>query len=119
MVIDVSILGKILLGLVKITKKNFGPKVSYISAIGEFLYLAVCTRPDITFATNLFVRYNSPHTCRHWNGINHIFWFFQGTVDVRLIYFRKPEFGNGVFNLQMQYTYQIIIRLDRKSATFS
>ncbi|KAM2294258.1 hypothetical protein ACFX1S_034183 [Malus domestica] len=29
-----------------------GPKVPYLSAIGALLYLAQCTRPDITFSVN-------------------------------------------------------------------
>ena len=50
-----------------------GPEVSYLSAIGTLMYLANCTRSDIAFATNLFVRFNSSPTRRHWIGIKHVF----------------------------------------------
>lgn len=75
------------------SEKILGPEVPYMSAIGGLLYLANCTRHDIAFATNLLVRYNSAPTHRHWNGIKHLFRYLQGTVDLGLMYFRKPEFG--------------------------
>ena len=53
-------------------KELFGPEVPYLSAIGALMYLANCTRPDITFSINLLARYNSAPTKRHWNGIKHI-----------------------------------------------
>ena len=35
-----------------------GLEVSYLSAIETLIYMANCTRPDITFATNLLARFN-------------------------------------------------------------
>jgi uncharacterized protein related to proFAR isomerase len=42
-----------------------GPKVLYLSAIGSLIYLANCTRLDITFSVNLLARYSSTPTQRH------------------------------------------------------
>ena len=47
------------------SEKILGSEVPYMSAIGGLLYLANCTRPDITFATNLLARYSSAPTRRH------------------------------------------------------
>ena len=40
-------------------------EVPYLSAIGALLYLAQCTRLDISFAVNLLARYSNAPTCRH------------------------------------------------------
>ena len=40
-------------------------EVPYLSVIGALMYLANCTRLDITFSINLLVMYNSAPTQRH------------------------------------------------------
>ena len=50
-----------------------GPEVPYLNAIGALMYLAQCTRSDITFALNLLVRFSFEPTRKHWNEIKHIF----------------------------------------------
>lgn len=73
-----------------------GPEVPYMSAIGALMYLAQCTRPDISFSVNLLARYSSAPTKRHWIGVKHIFRYLQGTIDLGLFY---PYDSNG-FNLE-------------------
>ena len=58
------------------------PEVPYLSAIGALLYLAQCTRPDISFTMNLLARYNNAPTRRHWNGIK----TFSATSRVQRIW---------------------------------
>lgn len=43
-----------------------GPEFPYLSAVGALMYLANCTRPDITFAVNLLARYSAEPTKRYW-----------------------------------------------------
>ncbi|KAM1281268.1 hypothetical protein FF1_022062 [Malus domestica] len=62
------------------------PEVPYLSAIGALLYLAQCTRPDISFAVNLLARYINAPTCRHWTGVKDIFCYLKGTTDLGLFY---------------------------------
>ncbi|XP_070667497.1 secreted RxLR effector protein 161-like [Malus domestica] len=62
------------------------PELPYLSAIGALLYLAQCTRPDISFAVNLLARYNNAPTRRHWNGVKNIFHYLKGTTDLGLFY---------------------------------
>ena len=75
------------------SEKILGPEVPYMSDIGGLLYLANCIRPDIAFATNLLARYSSALTRRYWDGIQHVLCYLQYTIDLGLMYFRKPEFG--------------------------
>ena len=72
-----------------------GPEVPYLSAIGALLYLAQCTRPDISFSVNLLARFSSEPTRRHWNGIKHIFRYLRGTTDLGLFY-SKSNSGAGL-----------------------
>ena len=58
----------------------------YLSAIGALMYLANCTRPDISFAVNLLARFSSAPTKRHWKGIKHILRYLRGNVDLGLFY---------------------------------
>ncbi|GJZ88942.1 hypothetical protein Tco_0660724 [Tanacetum coccineum] len=68
-----------------------GPEVSYLSAIGALLFFASHTRPDISFLLNLLARYSSFPTKRHWNGVNQIFRYLQGTKDMGLYYTNPSE----------------------------
>ena len=52
-------------------KKSLGPKIPYLVAIGAFMYLANCTRPDIAFAVNLLARFSAKpenRTFEKWLG---------------------------------------------------
>ncbi|XP_070672135.1 secreted RxLR effector protein 161-like [Malus domestica] len=62
------------------------PEVPYLSVIGTLLYLAQCTRPDISLAINLLARYNNAQTRRHWIGVKDIFCYLKGTTDLGLFY---------------------------------
>ena len=53
------------------------------------MYLAQCTRSDITFAINLLARFSSKPTRRAWNENKHIFHYLQGTIDLRLFYSKE------------------------------
>ncbi|GLT35869.1 hypothetical protein SLA2020_102850 [Shorea laevis] len=68
-----------------------GLEVPYLSAIGALMYLANNTRPDIAFSVNLLARYSSAPTRRHWNGIKHLFCYFQGTKDMGLFYSKHSK----------------------------
>ncbi|XP_050238254.2 secreted RxLR effector protein 161-like [Mercurialis annua] len=63
-----------------------GPEVPYLSAIIALIYLANCTRPDISFSINLLARFSSAPTKRHWNGIKHILRYLRESTDLGLFY---------------------------------
>ncbi|XP_070682444.1 secreted RxLR effector protein 161-like [Malus domestica] len=70
-------------------EETLEPEVLYLSAIGALLYLAQCTRPNISFVVNLLARYCNAPTCRHWNGVKDIFLYLKGTTDLDLFYIRE------------------------------
>ncbi|XP_070672386.1 secreted RxLR effector protein 161-like [Malus domestica] len=67
-------------------KEILEPEVPYLGAISTLLYLAQCTRPDISFVVNLLARYSNAPTCRHWIGVKDIFYYLKGTTDLGLFY---------------------------------
>jgi hypothetical protein len=69
-------------------KKALGPEVPYLSAIGDLMYFANNTRPDITFSINVLTRYSSDPTRRHWNRIKHVLCYLCGTRN-RGLFYRK------------------------------
>ena len=77
------------------------PEVPYLSAIGVLLYLAQCTRPDISFVVNLLVRYSNAPTRKHWNGVKDIFRYLKGTTDLGLFYTRKSPSGAAPYSPQI------------------
>jgi hypothetical protein len=61
-------------------------KYSYLSAIGALMYQANNTRPDIAFAVNCLARHSTTPTMHHWNGINNILRYLNGTIDLVLLF---------------------------------
>ncbi|KAM2575014.1 hypothetical protein TB2_006882 [Malus domestica] len=72
------------------------PEIPYLSAIGALLYLAQCTRPNISFAINLLARYINAPTRKHWNGVKDIFRYLKCTMDLGLFYNHESFRGVAV-----------------------
>jgi hypothetical protein len=68
-----------------------GSEFPYLSAIGELMYLANNSWPDIAFAVNLLARYSAAPTKRHWTGIKNIFRYLNGMRDLGLFYSRSQD----------------------------
>ena len=66
-----------------------GPEVPYLSEIGALLYLEQCIRPDIAFSVNLFARFSSAPTRRHWNRVKHILRYLRKTIYLGLFYSKE------------------------------
>jgi hypothetical protein len=61
----------------------------YLSVIGSLSYLAVGTRPDISFAVNYLARFSAQPSVTHWKGLKHLVNYVAGTRDQQLCLF--PE----------------------------
>ena len=51
----------------------------YQKAIGMLNYLALHTRPNITFVTNLLAQFTSSPNEAHWSLVKHLFQYVKGT----------------------------------------
>ncbi|KAJ3474116.1 hypothetical protein NLI96_g12644 [Meripilus lineatus] len=60
--------------------------VPYINAVGALMYLAIATRPDISFAVSVLSRFNSNPGPDHWKAVKHLFRYLKGTMDYKLTY---------------------------------
>ena len=60
--------------------------VPYGSAVGLLLYLATCTQPDISYAVSSLCQFITNPGIVHWQAVQHLFSYLQGTKDVRLVY---------------------------------
>ena len=60
--------------------------IPYRSAIGSLMYLAVCTRPDIAAAVSSLSRFNANPGLAHWEGVQHVLRYLQGTSGEGLCY---------------------------------
>jgi hypothetical protein len=67
----------------------------YISAVGSLLYLATCTRPDISYAVGVLSCFTSNPGPAHWKAVKHLFRYLKGTADLRLVY--APDGSGKIF----------------------
>jgi Reverse transcriptase (RNA-dependent DNA polymerase) len=61
-------------------------KFPYQEAVGSLLYIAQCTRPDISFAVNDVSRFNKQHSETHWIAVKRIMRYLKGTMDLKLTF---------------------------------
>ena len=67
----------------------------YRQLIGSLMYLAVGTRPDISFAVSTLSQYNSNFGSEHWTAAKRVLRYLKGTRDLGLKYSKtdKPIIG--------------------------
>lgn len=58
----------------------------YRKIVGELLYLAVCTRPDIAYAVNTLTRHSAHPTPRYYAAAKHLLRYLSGTLTYRSHY---------------------------------
>jgi len=67
------------------TQDEPGTKAPYRVAIGNLLYCATSTRPDLPFATTLLSRFNTRPTDKHWAAIKRILRYLQTTGEFQTL----------------------------------
>lgn len=66
-------------------------KIPYRQAIGSLLFLAMISRPDISFAVNLLSRYCENPGPSHWGAVKRLMRYIKGTCDYKLTYGTSNE----------------------------
>lgn len=64
----------------------------YREIIGALMYLAIATRPDITYITSYFAQFNNCFTQEQWGSAKCVLRYLQGTFNHGL-FFRKSNNG--------------------------
>lgn len=59
--------------------------------IGSLMYLAVATRPDISFAVNYLSQFNNSNGEEHWTAAKRILRYLRGTSKLRLKYQKNSK----------------------------
>ena len=63
-------------------EKELNGKIPYVSVVGSIMYTMVATRPDLSYAIGVVIRYMSKPGRKHWEVVNHLFRYLKGTEDV-------------------------------------
>ena len=70
------------------TGEALEPSVPYHEAVGSLLYLAVCTRPDISHSVGMLSRFVSAPRKEHWLALKGVLRYLRGTVKLGLLFLR-------------------------------
>ena len=66
-------------------------KIPYASAVENFMYAQVCTRPDLAFITGMLGRFQSNPGMDHWKAVKKVLRYLQGTKEYMLTYKRTEN----------------------------
>jgi hypothetical protein len=66
-------------------------KIPYKNAIGSLLYLAICTRPDITYAVCSLARFSQNPGREHWQLVKNIIRYLSNTKDYGLFFCKNDR----------------------------
>ena len=77
-------------------------KVPYRSAVGSLMYLATCTRPDISYAVSMCASYMHNPGRVHWDAVKNILAYVNETKDRGIIYGSR-ESSDEMINMLYLY----------------
>ena len=63
----------------------------YAQLVGSLMYLAIATRPDISYAVGLLGHFSANPGLPHWKAAKHLLRYLKGTMDMKLTYAPDPS----------------------------
>lgn len=57
-------------------------KRPYRQAVGSLMYLAICTRPDLSHAVGVLSQHLERPSFSHWDALVHVFRYLKGTINL-------------------------------------
>ncbi|XP_046750287.1 secreted RxLR effector protein 161-like [Diprion similis] len=69
-----------------ITESESVDSVPYREAVGSLMFLAIVSRPDISFAVNNASKFLNNHDSNHWRAVKRIFAYLLGTANFGIVY---------------------------------
>lgn len=61
---------------------------TFREAVGSLIYLATCTRPDLTFVVSKLSQYFTKPTSKQWTKVKHTLRYLKGTQN-KVLSFKK------------------------------
>ena len=72
-------------------ERRTAAELPYCALVGKCMYLANCTRPDISFAVRELAKFMSNYGTRHFDAAKHLLRYLQGTRSRGIIYGNSPN----------------------------
>lgn len=73
------------------TRLDLSSKIPYREAVGVLLYIANCTRPDISVAVNMLCRKQSDYTLNDWVDVERVIKYLNASCELRLVFHGKAD----------------------------
>lgn len=68
-----------------------GASLPYRELVGALMYVATCTRPDISFAVSYLSQFGTCYDSTHWTAAKRILRYLKGSLELGLKYRRTEE----------------------------
>ena len=66
-------------------------RTKYLGAVGELLYLATASRPDLAYVASRLAQFSARPSKEHWNGFIRALRYLKQTIDLHLVYSVHPS----------------------------
>jgi len=76
-------------------EEDFKEKNLFQQAVGSINFLAVCTRPDISFAVSQISKFMHQPKQSHWIALKRVFRYLKKTKDFKLFFSEKQQNVHG------------------------